>query len=150
MNRLISATIAVVTVLLAVFTFSLSLSPDWSVQRRVFINAKPHMVEKYVNNTAAWKNWNLWADKTGVSEVKMARTGDGTYEYLITSKETGLTQKSTVIVTGAEFGAYVIERVEGTSKSSPLTRYLLLLHNNVFGEELASDLTGLKRAVERK
>jgi hypothetical protein len=149
MNKMISGVIAVLTVMLAVFTVSLSISPKWSVQRRIYVNARPERVMEYVDTTAAFKKWNEWVKKSGFDTVTKETAKENMANYIVYSKETGLKERSTVMILGADYGSYVIMKVEGTSKSSPLTRYLLLLHNRVFGDELSQDLTVLKKEIEK-
>jgi hypothetical protein len=149
MNKLIAVMSALATSFAALMLLSMSLSPNWSVQRRVYINAKPAEIMPYVNNAKSWVKWNEWAKARGVRETKMVSTNGNTAAYVLKSDGKVKTEKSLVTVVRAEYGSYVFLRVEGRTDASPLTRYLIVLHNDVLGKQLTGSLLDLKKDVEK-
>ena len=150
MNKITAAITSVVTVFGALYLFSMTLSPKWEVQRSVYINANPDSVVKYVNSVSGWKKWNNFAAKRGFDSVKAINGKENSFNYLATSEKTGTTEKSTIRLIRSNFGTYVYVKVEGKTETSPLTRYLMLMHSNIYSDELQKDLAGLKHSVEKR
>ncbi|MGD0566692.1 MAG: hypothetical protein ABSA34_05085 [Candidatus Goldiibacteriota bacterium] len=150
MNRISALMAATFTVLAALFVFSMTISPEWSVQRRIFINARPAGVMPYVSDPTSWKKWNKWSLKQGISKVTVVSAAGNTIKYSLINKQTGTVEKGTVMVIGSDLGVFVVEKVEGKSNADPLTRYMLLLHEKLFSEDMENGLFTLKHEVEGK
>lgn len=149
MNKLIAAMVTILTVFSGIVLFSMSLSPNWSVQRRVYVNAKPDVIMPYVNNVKSWVKWNDWTAARGVTGTKLLSKDTKSIVYELQQDGKVKAEKSTVTVVRAEYGAYVFLKVEGRTDASPLTRYLIMLHNDVLGKQLTSGLLELKDKVEK-
>jgi|GEM_PF-3176545 hypothetical protein len=148
MNRITALLTAAFTVFAALFIFSMSISPNWSVQRRIFINERPARIAPYLSEASTWKKWNTWSEKQGISKIKIVKAGDNTVKYSLTNTMTGYVENGTAMVISADLGSYVVEKIEGKSNADPLTRYMLLLHEKLFGEDMETGLLTLKHEVE--
>jgi predicted PurR-regulated permease PerM len=150
MNRITALLTAAFTVFAALFIFSMSISPNWTVQRRIFINERPARITPYLSDVSSWKKWNTWSEKQGISKIKIMKAGANTVKYSLTNTMTGNVENGTAMVINSDLGSYVVEKIEGKSNADPLTRYLLLMHEKLFGEDIENGLMTLKNEVERK
>jgi hypothetical protein len=148
MNRIISLAAAVATGLLLFFLISCTLSPSWSVQRRIYINAKPEAVMPYVSTAAKWKKWNIWAKKAGVTDAAIEEQKSGEVQYRVTLKNKE-TMQCLVMVTASDLGTCVFVKVDGATAGSPLKRYLISARANRLGDELEAGLIKLKKIAEK-
>ncbi len=150
MNKLIASITAVATVTAGLLLFSLSLTPNWTVQRRVYINARPAEIMPYVNNVKSWEKWNnAWEAQNGITQVKTTLKNEGEAVFSLKSEEKINAEHSLVKVVRAEYGSYVYLKVDGSSKSSPMTRFLIQFHNDNLGAQMAEGLKKLKNEVEK-
>lgn len=149
MNRIFSLAAAAITAVLLFFLISCTISPFWSVQRRIYIDARPDAVMPYVLTADRWKKWNIWAEKAGVIDaaVKEQKSGEIQYKVTLKNKET---RECLVMVTASDFGSYVFVKIDGATAGSPLKRYLISARTNRLGTELEKGLIKLKKEAERK
>lgn len=61
MNRpIMDFVLAFIALIAVVVLVSFTLPSDWSVQRSLFINAKPEKIFPYFNNLDNWEKWSAY------------------------------------------------------------------------------------------
>jgi hypothetical protein len=132
------------------FIISMSLSPDWSVQRRIYINAKPAFVAPYVHDLEKWKTWNQWASRRGINGIALTCKLPEKTNCVVAMEGNREIEECLVMLVPADLGVYVVIKVSGKMHENPLKRYVVSFHNDALGADLENSLKELKKKVEKK
>lgn len=149
MRRIVYPVAGAIITFFIFFLISMTLSPDWSVQRRLYINAKPVVIAPYINNLATWKTWNEWAERRGVNSIALTCKLPEKTNCVVDLQDNHEIEECLVMLVPADFGAYVVLKVSGKMHENPFMRFIVGYHNDMIGADLENSLKELKNKVEK-
>jgi hypothetical protein len=150
MRKIVYPVAGTIITFLIFFIISMSLSPEWTVQRRLYINAKPGVIAPYVNNLEKWKTWNQWASKRGINSIALTCKLPEKTTCVVDLEVNHEIEECLVMLVPADFGAYVVLKVSGKMHENPLKRFIVDFHNDALAQDLENSLKELKHKVEKK
>jgi hypothetical protein len=140
--------VSIIIVFVIVVALAFSISRDWSVQRRLFVDAKPDTLLNETLEIKNWEKWNTWAVNRGITEIKIIKRNKYDATFAVKTKRGDY--ECLVLLSGDELGAYVILKVKGSFGKNPFARYATLALDSRFGAELMSSLETLKKTMNVK
>ena len=150
MRRIVYPVAGTIITFLIFLIISMTLSPDWTVQRRVYISAKPETIAPYVQNLEKWKKWNHWAEQRGINSIALTCKLPEKTTCVVAMEGNREIEECLVMLVPADFGAYVVLKVSGKIYENPLKRYFISFHNDAIGTEMEESLKMLKDNIEKK
>jgi hypothetical protein len=150
MRKIVYPIAAVIIMFFVLLLVAMTLSPNWSVQRRVYINVKPPDILPYVQNLEKWKTWNTWAARRGITSIALTCKLPQKTTCVVTMEGNRTIEECLVMLIPADYGAYVVLKVSGKMHENPFMRYIMEFHNDTMGEELEQNLVQLKKMLEKK
>lgn len=162
-------------ILLSVVT-SFFIPNDYSVERKVNIDAQPSEIYPYVVDLREWQKWGVWfkrdpnmkLDYSGPdraigmrSEWKSETEGNGEMEitqlehnkrvlYRLYFPEFDMGSSGVVEIESTDNGSTVIWRDEGSVDNNPINKLFVLMMDSMIGPDFEMGLENLKVLVENK
>ena len=150
MRKIIYPIAGTIITFLIMFLISMTLSSNWSVQRRIYIKARPDAIAPYVQNLERWKKWSHWAEQRGINGIALTCRQPDKTTCLVSMEGNREIEECLVMLVPADLGAYVVLKVSGKIYENPMKRYLMQFHNDALGAEMEESLALLKKKVEKK
>ena len=138
--------VSIVIVIALIVGLAYTLSPDWSVQRRLFIDAKPDLLADRTLTVKNWEKWNTWAVSRSITDIQIIKRNK--YDATFSVKTKAGDYECLVLLMGDELGAYDILKVKGSYGKKLFTRYAMFTHDQTFGRELTASLKTLNDEVK--
>ena len=162
-------------ILLSVVT-SFFIPNNYSVERKVNIDAQPSEIYPYVVDLREWQKWGVWfkrdpnmkLDYSGPdraigmrSEWKSETEGNGEMEitqlehnkrvlYRLYFPEFDMGSSGVVEIESTDNGSTVIWRDEGSVDNNPINKLFVLMMDSMIGPDFEMGLENLKVLVENK
>lgn len=167
--------LVVVGIIILLFVgMSFFIPNEYSVERRVSIDAKPSEIYPYVVDLKEWQKWGVWfkrdpnmkLDYSGPDRAIGMRSewiseteGNGEMEitqlehnkrvlYQLYFPEFDIGSSGVVEIVPTVDGSLVIWRDEGTVDNNPINKYFALMVDGMIGPDFEMGLENLKVLVE--
>lgn len=176
MGALKKLLVVVGAVILLFVVTSFFIPNDYSVERKVNINAQPSEIYPYVVDLREWQKWGVWfkrdpnmkLDYSGPdraigmrSEWKSETEGNGEMEitqlehnkrvlYRLYFPEFDMGSSGVVEIESTDNGSTVIWRDEGSVDNNPINKLFVLMMDSMIGPDFEMGLENLKVLVENK
>ena len=176
MGALKKLLVVVGAVILSFVVTSFFIPNDYSVERKVNINAQPSEIYPYVVDLREWQKWGVWfkrdpnmkLDYSGPdraigmrSEWKSETEGNGEMEitqlehnkrvlYRLYFPEFDMGSSGVVEIESTDNGSTVIWRDEGSVDNNPINKLFVLMMDSMIGPDFEMGLENLKVLVENK
>lgn len=174
MGALKKLLVVVGAVILLFVVTSFFIPNDYSVERKVNINAQPSEIYPYVVDLREWQKWGVWfkrdpnmkLDYSGPdraigmrSEWKSETEGNGEMEitqlehnkrvlYRLYFPEFDMGSSGVVEIESTDNGSTVIWRDEGSVDNNPINKLFVLMIDSMIGPDFEMGLENLKVLVE--
>lgn len=174
MGALKKLLVVVGAVILLFVVTSFFIPNDYSVERKVNINAQPSEIYPYVVDLREWQKWGVWfkrdpnmkLDYSGPdraigmrSEWKSETEGNGEMEitqlehnkrvlYRLYFPEFDMGSSGVVEIESTDNGSTVIWRDEGSVDNNPINKLFVLMMDSMIGPDFEMGLENLKVLVE--
>lgn len=168
---------AVIVVLLAIGLIGggMMLSPAFTVQRSLLVNAPPERVYAYVADPRGWKLWSIWTQRDPAMTIaysgpasgagagwswQSASEGNGAMTFTsvepgrrvafdLQLADLGTTSRGELRFAPEGSGTRVTWTMDGDTGSNPLYHWFALFADAIVGPDFAGGLENLKTVAEK-
>ena len=142
-------------ILLSIVT-SFFIPNDYSVERKVNIDAQPSEIYPYVVDLREWQKWGVWfkrdpsmkLDYSGPDREITQLEHNKRVLYRLYFPEFDMGSSGVVEIESTDNGSTVIWRDEGSVDNNPINKLFVLMMDSMIGPDFEMGLENLKVLVE--